>query len=164
MSIITIILVICGLFTAGAAYFLISGRKPLLHKRIRSSEFKRFFDTFFQVGADGSVMVIRHEPSGKFLQYVKNINDIETISFGFPKAGWSLEYYETIKNALRINGFDYLISPTNGKEVKEFIDVDGLKSSEEAIRLADTALSAMGISNELFTIYFRGDMKKPSAR
>lgn len=120
--------------------------------------------TSLAVSVPGSVTVIEHAPTKRFLQFRKVRADSFEIVFGFPRAPWSKQFWSSVNDALRRSDFqpssDEIMDPRSGSEM-EYLQVTIKGNLEEvasdAVRLIRAVLPAIDLSaNDEFDFYYEG--------
>ena len=92
-------------------------------------------DDLLQLGYDTSFLVIEFPYSRKFVQLKKYINSDTDhgIEFMFPKAKWSIKYFDDIETFCITNKIPYSIKKnTYQKHTLDFLYIDFAKDTERA--------------------------------
>jgi len=91
-------------------------------------------DELLKRGFDGGFLLINISYSKKFIQLRKYINSNNNfgIELVFPKAKWSLKFFDKIKSFCRDNNIHYLIRKEKAKHTLDFLYVDFGNDSKRA--------------------------------
>jgi hypothetical protein len=109
------------------------------------------FDLALNVLGEGSVVFIEKPNDVRFLQFVRydHREDGPLLQFSFPRAPWSADYYDRVREALSSNGFAVDTEVTGSSDgVTAFLDVKRISSPAVAADIATLAWAAMGLSTE----------------
>lgn len=116
-------LAVLFLVLLGLVFWLI-GRRPIKHS-VSQESLEEFLEVLLKRGFDGGFAVIRHEPSGVFVQFVKSIEDSSVgLMLDLPVAPWSKRFSGHFRRLVMEEGLEISVQPTSAGEVVEFIDVD----------------------------------------
>ena len=148
-------------------YFTFShlGSKPLYHRGVRLSGFKKYIDNLFLRGEPGSFIVIEHEDSDRFLQLALRDVSGNFLSFelGFPKVIWSAPYYDSVAQVANELGLDVNEEPgLRADPVTTFMRISKKDSYPAVLELACELINRVCRTIELgdstkFTVHFEGD-------
>jgi hypothetical protein len=111
-------------------------------------------------GRDRAFVVITDIPSGRFVQLMKYISGpgCSGIRMDFPRAPWSLAYYDAVKELLTTSGVSYAAEPTDEAPVTEVIVVDFHQDSRLAFTIVKRILiEVFGLASET-KFRLRGDL------
>lgn len=143
-------------------------KKPIYYRNVERDEIERFIKGLLDVGADGSLLIIQHEGSPRFIQFAKYIeNETKTnLHFGFPDAPWSRESFESLEKKLKSAGIKYKIQLTSDNEyVRKFLNVDNIRDIATAVRIANIAFDVMGLDEkEKFKIHYEGYISRKASK
>lgn len=139
------------------ALYVYSGNKPVKHLNLQIEDLPKFLTSLFSLGKPDAILFFDHHGSEKFLQFL--VVEGSTIQYGLPRTSWSEPYFDTIEKELKGAGFNVKRSPTTSPQIIEFLEVPGLTSTDEAVRLSRIVLRALGIMNDSFVAYFKGPRK-----
>lgn len=141
------------------------GKRPAKHKITALSELTKYFKALLYRGYNRGFLVIERPTKDRFIQFSKYITDEGKVGlqFDFPRAHWSTDYCERLKDVLKQRGYQYEVQkigetgvPGSLDLVSEFIEVDlrqDLKAATELARLA--LLDVLGIKpDEPLILYF----------
>lgn len=135
--------------------------KPYRHRHLTMGRFRWLLDALADTMEDGSVLVIEHEGSDRFIQFVKYERSAGTVlGFAFPDAPWSRPYFEPLRTALAERGVDYSVSETSDEATSRFLEVECSRDPiASALELAQIAVSVMGLrDDDRFCAYLKGDL------
>lgn len=148
-----------GLF---AWWWLYQSKKPYFHRGVTTDKFEWLLEGLAKTTQDGTVLIIEHEGSTRFLQFVThNTPSGACLGFSFPDAPWSREYFDMLRMELSNEGFEVGIGRTGDEPVRRFLEVELQGSVGEqiksALRVAAAACRVMNLNNDQkFTAHFRG--------
>ncbi len=161
-----IIKILIGLAFIGSLIVFLA-RRPHYHKNIKWDDFKRFLNELIGKCVDGSLLIIKHEPTKSFIQFAihSTSNSSQLLHFAFPDAPWSREYVNPLKESLIESGYEFKVRKTDSKFVTQFIEVDLLGKPDELLlegeKIAHLALKVLGLNEEnVFRLHFDGNLKK----
>lgn len=78
-------LAIVALLITGVIWFLL--KRPFCHRKVKLTDIKRFVQGLLDQCVDGSILIIEHEKSERFIQFaLYSSGDRPVLHFGFPKA------------------------------------------------------------------------------
>lgn len=135
--------------------------KPYRHRHLTMDRFEWLLNGLVDTMKDGSVLVIEHEGSDRFIQFVKHEQPSGTVlGFAFPDAPWSRRYFEPLRTALAEKGVDYSVSETGDEITSRFLEAECKGDSiASALELARMATSVMGLGEgDRFCAYLKGDL------
>lgn len=126
------------------------------HYRRRPAEFVEDMVMTLAALPEGSVLIIEHEESGRFLQFRKPADTGERaqeVVFGFPEVPWSGQFFERIVDEVARSGRPYeLVEPVDGEAAVRFLEVrlegDRLSLGQEAVSLTRPLLSILEFSHQ----------------
>jgi len=135
---------------------------PYYYRNIETDGFARYIKIFIQQFGTGSVLLIKHEGSNKFIQFAKygdKKNDV--LRYGFPCARWSQNYFDNVKKRLVEKNLNVQVQPTGNDHIKSFLEIDFLDLSDGGIDVmvdvARTTFQALAIPDtERYKINFSG--------
>ena len=126
------------------------------------AEFGEFM-TMVRQSTTGSVLIIQHEGSERFLQFVQRSESLETsrLLFGFPDAPWSRRSFAAVVSALAQAGFECQITETDNPITLRFAELIVEEPCDAgsliAAKVARVAATAMGLDETArFTIHLEG--------
>lgn len=134
-------------------------KRPIYYKDVPLAGVERFVSDLLQYFADGSILLVEHSGSPRFVQFVKYLDNKgrPSLHFSFPAAEWSVPYFAGVAAALKVEGIPYRIRDTTESLCPRFLDVDEISESQVAFSIAQAALSAMGLrASDTFRIHFLG--------
>jgi len=149
---------------AGAWWWFYQSNKPYYHRNLSQDRFEWLLRTLAETLRDESILLIEHQGSDRFIQFVKSRSAAGTcLGFAFPDAPWSRTYFEPLCSALSEHGFEAARSETGDENVPCFVEVEFTGSTPEqvgeAVRVAEIACQVMELgANERFTAHFRGEL------
>lgn len=156
--ILPIILVI--LIAVGLRFYLLT---PAKYHIQGLENLDKFFNDLVKYFCDGSVLLIKHKKTGKFIQFVKSINKDNKVNlhFGFPEAPWSQAYFTSIVESCKSEGYNIEFSlGERNSSVKKFLIINWLKVPS-AMKLSILLFNKMGISiNDKFVVHIDGMILK----
>lgn len=157
--------VFVALAAAGAAWWwFYQSNKPYYHRNLERNRFEWLLRGLAETAKDRSVLMIEHQGSDRFIQFVKRRGAGGTcLGFGFPDAPWSRAYFEPLCKALSEHGFEFARSETGDENVPCFVEVEFTGSTAEqvggAVRVAEIACQVMELGeDERFMAHFRGEL------
>jgi len=119
--------------------------RPIRH-RVQVGGLSRYLDDLLRAYGEGSVLIARHRPTGRFVQFGKYVCEGESrLNLGFPDARWSREYFPRVKARLSELGLQPIIRETSTSECARFVDIDSISSEAEAAMIAKEVLEVMGV-------------------
>ncbi len=144
---------------------------PLFHKGMKRENIERFVKGLVVQCDDGSLLIVEHKNTGRFIQIAKyqSSSKFPILHFGFPKADWSSKYFERLKASLQNERIEYRIQETGDIDVEAFLEVDIQLTSDEKIKeivkIAELALDIMEIDeNEPLVMHYEGELKANAAK
>lgn len=150
-----------------AIVVMILARKKPYHKGIDWFDLRRFFKVLLEDCTDGSLLIIEHESSKRFIQFVKysSANSNLILHFAFPDAPWSRKYFKQLEASFYEEGYNLRQERTNSESVTQFIEIDLSGKGPELVvqgeKLAHIALKALGLGEDsIFKIHFEGKLKQ----
>jgi hypothetical protein len=161
--VIWIIVALSVVAGAVGALYLLNG--PLFHRNRELAFVEEFARTFASM-AQGSVLIVEHDGSDRFLQFRKPADTgtaLQNIVFGFPDVKWSRGYFDSVVAALRSEGFTFDVTaqpndagpPVRFAEAFLYGDREGI--GREARRLATTVAPAIEFDEAArFTFHIEG--------
>ena len=119
---------------------------------------------FFEYYGSGSTMVVRHEETGFFVQFVVTKDRSEgtaEIEMGVPDAPWSRESFSRVAEEMRVSQKGkFRLDATTDSNIPRFAVVDMLRDPTEVSYLIKAAFRAMSIpdpsSEGPYSIEFTG--------
>ncbi|MBI9099529.1 MAG: hypothetical protein JEY91_13685 [Spirochaetaceae bacterium] len=97
--------------------------QPIVHK-VTQNQLGKYFKILLYRGYDGGYTIIEGSLKKTFLQYKKYITENEVyLEMSFPKAKWSQEYYDRLKEYLEKREIKYRINNSSESPI-EFIDIN----------------------------------------
>lgn len=153
---------------AGAWWWFYKSKRPYRHRNLTADRFGWLLKTLAETLKDGSVLMIEHQGSERFIQFIKSEGPSGScLGFAFPDAPWSREYVEAICDELSRQGIAFSKSETGDDNVPCFIEIEmtgtDTEQIKQALRLASIACQAMGLGdNARFTAHFRGELDSKS--
>src|SRR5262245_34545701 len=149
-----------GVVLVGVASLLYwYGSRPIYYRGQPRDSIERFVRDLIAQGGDGSLLIICHEGSDRFVQFAKYIISAQkrNLRFGFPDAPWSRNYFEPVKEALLAEGFLCSEEHMAESDVRRFLVVDNIRTSSDASQIAAIAFSAMGLdADATYAVNFEG--------
>ena len=133
--------------------------KPKKHKINNINNLNSYINSFLDQLIDGSVFIITHKKSKKFVQFTKRSdkNNNPYLLFGFPDAPWSRNIFPKIMDRFDEDHIHYSIKGTGDDTVTRFLEVDKIKTNPEAIKIVKSALSAMDLNYyDTFICHYEG--------
>ena len=111
-----------ALLVSGVVAAFVVGSRPYVHKNVTAERFSRLLDTLYDTMTDGSILVIRHDCSEAFLQFVKRASPVgDVLGFGFPDADWSRTHWSPLLRCLQENSVEYSVAETGDGAVPRFV-------------------------------------------
>jgi hypothetical protein len=146
--------------------------RPAYRRNVRGEEFERFFQDFLSQMTDGSVVIVEHQGSLRFVQFAKHHKQQQQpiLHFGFPDAPWSRQYFGPLVKMFQTNGIDFNIVSTGEDGVRRFLEIDldkeDLKDTvASGANIARLAFESMGLDQSAtFRIHFKGGISPEAAR
>jgi hypothetical protein len=114
------------------------GKRPLRHRRAVADDLSEPFQVLLYRGYDGGLMIIEAPDRKRFLQFRKYIKSRHNVGLecGFPRAPWSVEYYDRVRECLDGRGIDYSIAPTGDRATTEFLLIDLRQDVSKGVEVA----------------------------
>ena len=144
-----------------AWWWFFRSRMPYRHRHLTMDGFEWLLDGLMDTMRDGSVLVIEHEGSDRFIQFVKYERPSGVVvSFAFPDAPWSREYFDSLRMALADRSIDYSVSETGDEMTRRFLEVECKGDPvESALELAGMATAVMDLGDgDRFCAHLTGDL------
>ena len=126
------------------------GKQPAKHRvNIAEGDFRNYVEALLYRGYDRGFMIVEAPDRKRFVQFTKYIGKKKQvgIQFDFPRAPWSAEYVEPLKDLLSKRNFEYEIQQVTPvpelrpqDQVSEFIVVDLKQDLEAAVELTRLVL------------------------
>ena len=93
---------------------------PFYHKGMKRENVERFVKGLVTQCDDGSLLIVEHKNTGRFIQIAKyhSSSKFPILHFGFPKAEWSSKYFERLKASLQNERIKYQIQETGEIDVE----------------------------------------------
>lgn len=129
------------------------------YRSIKLNDLPRFFSSFADTAAVGSLMFIHHEGSDKFIQFAKSREGDGRVNlkFSFPDAPWSRSYFDKVVLGLSQTGMSYHIEETTDEpKVRRFVTVNFIQDAQQVLLVASTALDALDVLDQPFRVVFEG--------
>jgi hypothetical protein len=153
---------VVGALVASWFYF---GNQIVYHRNLTTERFPWLIAGLATQMKDGGVLVIQHEGSPRFVQFVLSCSNPREacLGFGFPDAPWSRPYFEPVRNALTDLGYMIHESPTGDLSVSRFLELEipgPLEAWQTAgSQVAAAAFQAMGVpSTDTFVAHLEGEI------
>jgi len=152
-----------ALLVSGVVAAFVVGSRPYVHKNVTAERFSRLLDTLYDTMTDGSILVIRHDCSEAFLQFVKRASPVgDVLGFGFPDADWSRTHWSPLLRCLQENSVEYSVAETGDGAVPRFVEVECAEAPvAEALSVAKLALRVLAIPDDAtFTATLEGELDR----
>lgn len=93
-------------------------------------------------GIDGAFVVIIDKETGLWVQFRKYIDDVSPygIELSFPKARWSVHFFEKLEEVLKKNNYSYKIEREIPTKKMEFLYVDCGKNIKKAVDIFELVM------------------------
>ncbi len=138
--------------------FFFSKPKPIYYRNMTFNDLNNFFTNLFDMLANKSILIIEHQESPKFIQFVKHTEKgAKYLSFSFPSSPWSKNYFVKLESALNIKNVPFTIVNTDNDTTTKFIDINYIDKTSLALEIAKIALVAMDLDIEdKYVIHYEG--------
>jgi len=147
--------------------FLRKGGAPLVYRDQALANLPRFVRSLHQQSADGSVLVVAHQESNRFVQFRfrRPTSDQAWVEFGVPDAPWSRDVFDGVVVSLQKAGFKPTVVSTGNDGVQRFaivqLTLPPEEQPQEAMRAAMVSLEAMQVPKEaMFSITTEGALDR----
>lgn len=137
------------------------GRRPTRHNLQGLDELVRFIEGLVTQAKDGTILIVKHKKTKRFIQFVKESNHGKSmrIHYGFPDASWSRPFFPKIIANFNKERIPYQIIKTNDDSVRRFITVDHIENIEVIIRIAKLSFEAMNLlPSDQYYAYYEGEL------
>ena len=126
------------------------GKQPAKYRlNIAEGDFRNYIEALLYRGYDRGFMIVEAPDGKRFIQfrkYIKKKNQVG-LQFDFPRAPWSAEYVQPLKDSLSQHKFNYEIQHVTPvpklkpeDQVSEFIVVDLSQDLDAAVELTKLVL------------------------
>ena len=164
MTWLIITLVVAGI----AWWWFYQSKKPYYHRNLGQDRFEWLLKTLLETLKDESVLMIEHQGSDRFIQFVKTSSAAgRCLGFGFPDAPWSRAYFEPVCTVLEEHGFEPSKSKAGDENIPRFVEVEFIGADAQqiakAVEVAQLACQAVGLGeSDRYTAHFRGELDSKS--
>ena len=155
-----IALLILGALVATALVLLYTvGRQPVKRRAQTLAAYERSFVQLASLMSEGTLFVIEHEQSQRFLQFKRVPGGV---LFGLPNAPWSRRYFEDVVAALADTHHRVYRLATGSEPTTEFVQLELQGHPDdigrEAVLIAQLSARAMGVLEPAaWRGYYQGD-------
>lgn len=149
------LILVAVFMVAGLLVLMKIAKRPYYRKNANLAEVRGYLHALLKRGFDGGFVIIEDMNSERFVQFSKYVRDKGHIGieFSFPKAPWSVRYYDKIKDFLMNQNIAFVIQQVNSHSVTEFVDVDCDSDIDLSVGLVkETFYNIFGIQNPSFRI------------
>ena len=126
------------------------GKQPARHRlNVGQGDFRSYIEALLHRGYERGFMIIEARDRKRFIQFTKYIKQKKQVGlqFDFPRAPWSVEYFEPLTELLNQRKFEYELQQVNPSpdrrsedQVSEFIVVDLKQDLDAAVELTKLVL------------------------
>jgi hypothetical protein len=133
--------------------------QPIRHRITNINELRVYLNGFIAQCSDGSILFVKHQKTGRFLQFALYLEKRGgfNLHFGFPDAPWSRDFFNDLASKLSAENIEYNIRAMADEKVRRFLTVDDIRSIDEGVRIAKLALKAMKLpENDIYQVHMEG--------
>lgn len=152
------------------AVFIVWMNKPSVIKNIKKDDLINYIENLTNHEI-GSILVIQHQKSKKFIQIVlpEHSDKITVFQFGFPYVPWIKPYYSRLKDYLKKSEIGFEINKTGLNDIPEFADItiefnDIVEGLAKALTVVELAILAFDIpAEDMFNVHYKGILTMKSS-
>ena len=144
--------------------------KPDSYSGQTIDDVQRFIHSLRLTVGDDGMLMINHEGSDRFIQFVKYSRDNQAyLHFALPETAWSRKAFPKIQDICRDRGYECRINPVEGPIIKNFLEIELPFSNEDAemvvFDFSKEVFSSFGLTlQDRFSVRFSGDPNYDYAR